>query len=192
MAEASKRVSTSSRTSGKRASTLPAAPRAPTSIDPSAVIANHAVLTGTYPITIGPRAVINPYCRISSTDGPVNIGLGAIIWEKAVVGSERESKPDIEERRCVLEANVVVETGAVVEADIVGEGTLVESYARVGERAKIGKVILHLSRNFWQVYRRRQNADRESSSARFHVMPGFPRILSCRTTLLSTGTINAG
>jgi dynactin-6 len=140
MVEPSKRISTSSRTSGKRASTLPAAPRAPTSIDPSAVIANHAVLTGTYPITIGPRAVINPYSRVSSTDGPVEIGQGAIIWEKAVVGSERESRPEIEERRCVLGANVVVETGAVVEAEVVGEGTVVECYARIGEGAKIGKV----------------------------------------------------
>ena len=137
-------TSESARRSSKRVSTLPSSPKAPTSIDPSAIVANHAILTGLYPITIGPRVVLHPYARVVSGDGPIEIGEGCIIWEKAVVGSgsavEDDSKRTEKVKKIVLGPNVVVESGAVVEAESVGEGTIIEPFSKLGDGANVGKV----------------------------------------------------
>jgi dynactin 6 len=138
MAEpASKRASTTGRTT-KRTSVLPSAPKAPTTLDPTAVIADKATLTGAFPIIVHARAVINPYSKITSAAGPVEIGEGAIVWEKAVVGFSTATEGA--EQHVKLGPNVVVETGAVVEGVEVGDCTVIESFARVGAGAKIGKV----------------------------------------------------
>jgi len=141
---ASASTSDVARRSSKRVSILPSLPKAPTSIDPSAIVANHAVLTGMYPITIGPRAVLHPYAKIVSGDGPIDIGEGCIIWEKAVVGSgsaaEDDSKRTEKVKKIVLGPNVVVEAGAVVEAESVGEGTIIEAFSKIGDGASVGKV----------------------------------------------------
>jgi dynactin 6 len=141
---ASTSTSDAARRSSKRVSTLPSLPKAPTSIDPSAIVANHAVLTGLYPITIGPRAVLHPYAKIVSGDGPIEIGEGCIIWEKAVVGSgsaaEDNANGTEKVKKMVLGPNVVVESGATVEAESVGEGTIIESFSRIGDGASVGKV----------------------------------------------------
>lgn len=128
--------------SSKRVSTVPSAPKAPTSIDPAAIIANHAILTGIYPIKIGPRAVIHQYAKIVSGDGPIEFGEGCIIWEKAMVGNaaEDEGKKSDKEKKITLGSNVVIESGAVVAAESVGENTIIEAFARVGEGATVGKV----------------------------------------------------
>jgi dynactin 6 len=137
-------TSDTARRSSKRASTLPSLPKAPTSIDPSAIVANHAILTGLYPITIGPRAVLHPYAKIVSGDGPIEIGEGCIIWEKAVVGSgslaEDDAKKTEKVKKIVLGPNVIVESGAVVEAESVGEGTIIEPFSKIGGGANVGKV----------------------------------------------------
>lgn len=135
-------TSDATRRSSKRVSTLPSAPKAPTSIDPAAVIANHAILTGIYPIKIGPRAVIHQYAKIVSGDGPIEIGEGCIIWEKVVIGNakEEERQKSEGEKNITLGSNVVIETGAVVEAESIGESTIVEAFAKVGEGAVIGRV----------------------------------------------------
>ena len=141
---ASTSTSDAARRSSKRVSALPSIPKAPTSIDSSAVVANHAVLTGIYPIAIGPRAVLHPYAKIISGDGPIEIGGGCNIWEKAVVGSgnaaEEDAKRTEQVMKIVLGPNVVVESGAVVEAESVGEGTIIEAFAKVGDGASVGKV----------------------------------------------------
>jgi len=121
----------------KRLSVLPQLPLAPTSIDPSAVVAKFAVLTGNHPITIGAGAVLHPYSKIISNEGPVVIGEGCVIWEKAVVGIDGGHDS---EQSVVLGKNVVVESGAVVEAKEVGEGTTIEALAKVGVGARVGKV----------------------------------------------------
>ena len=141
---ASNSTSDSAKRSSKRTSILPSLPKPPTSIDPSATIANHAILTGLYPITIGPRAVLHPYARIVSGDGPIEIGEGCIIWEKALVGSgsaaEDDSKRTEKVKKIVLGPNVVVESGAVVEAESVGEGTIIEAFSKIGDGTNVGKV----------------------------------------------------
>jgi dynactin-6 len=112
-------------------STVPAPPKAPSTIHPTAIIANHAVLAGTFPITIGAHAVIHPYAKISSTHGPITIGEGCVIWEKVTVGGAGA----VELRR-----NVVLEACAVVEGGVLGQGCVVEAFGRVvGDGVRLGK-----------------------------------------------------
>lgn len=134
----------------KRTSLLPR----PSSIavDPSALIAQHAQLTGTHPITIGPGAVLHPHAKVNSTGSVVMLGEGCVVFERARVGvADVGEVPGFDRRQSgtymggrgegvVLGRNVVVETGAVVEAAEVGEGSVVESGAVVGRGAVIGKV----------------------------------------------------
>jgi carbonic anhydrase/acetyltransferase-like protein (isoleucine patch superfamily) len=146
----SHRQSTSSTTrpSSKRISTAPTAPRAPTNLHPTSTIANHALLTGHYPITISANTILHPYAKIISSEGPVEIGEGSIVWEKGVVGIMSD-QGDGEEKATILGRNVVIETGAVVEAGTsIGEGSVVEGFARVGEGCVVGKVILIRSISF--------------------------------------------
>ncbi|GME22714.1 Dynactin subunit 6 [Neofusicoccum parvum] len=110
----------------KRASS--SLPKAPATIHPSAIVANHAVLTGHHAITIAAGAVIHPNARITSLHGPVVIGEGCIVYEKATVGI-----PELEGgqgRGVVLDRNVVVESSAIVQAALVGEGTTIGTDSR--------------------------------------------------------------
>jgi dynactin-6 len=126
-------TTTATRPASKRLSTIPAPPKPPTKIHPTAIIANHALLTGTYPITIGAGAVIHPYAKIIASEGPVDIGEGCIIWEKAIVGGEGEGA-------IKLSRNVVIETSALIEAGVViGENSIIEAQAKVAEGAIIGR-----------------------------------------------------
>lgn len=141
----------------KRQSVLPK----PSSIvlDPSVLIAQHAQLTGTQPITIGPNAILHPHSKISSTIAPVVIGEGVVIYERAKIGVGFGESADTDSRRSsvmsgasarnsmrgegtVLGRNVVIETNAVVEAAEVGEGSVVEVGAVLGRGCVIGKVSL--------------------------------------------------
>ncbi|KAF3050325.1 hypothetical protein E8E11_003866 [Didymella keratinophila] len=140
---------TSTAQTSKRSSLLPR----PSSIaiDPSALIAQHAQLTGSYPITIGPGAVLHPHARVNSTGSVVMLGEGVVVCERARVGIADPSPAGGEEERrrtsgsvvrtdcVVLGRNVVVETGAVVEGSDVGEGSCVEAGAVVGRGAVVGK-----------------------------------------------------
>ena len=135
----------------KRVSTALAAPKPPATIDPSAILANHATITGTFPITVGANVVLNPYSKIISTIGPVEIGEGCVIWERATVGINVEAGARDEDEDSghggtfvMLERNCVVESGAQVSAKLVGEGTIIEAFASVGEGCVIGKVHVHL------------------------------------------------
>ena len=88
---------------------------------------------------IGARAVLHPYAKINSTEGPVIVGEGCVVWEKAVVGLGA-SDGGGDGVGVKLEKNVVVEACAVVEAEVIGEGSVVESFAKVGGGATVGKV----------------------------------------------------
>ncbi|KAF2853200.1 trimeric LpxA-like protein [Plenodomus tracheiphilus IPT5] len=146
-----------SSTAPKRTSLLPK----PSSIfvDGSVLIAQHAQLTGTYPITIGSNAVLHPHSKLSSAVAPVVVGEGCVIYERAKVGVGMGPEPDAEMKRIsmasarssasirdsmraegtVLGKNVVVETNAVVEAAEIGEGSVVEVGALLGRGSIIGK-----------------------------------------------------
>jgi carbonic anhydrase/acetyltransferase-like protein (isoleucine patch superfamily) len=139
-----------SRPLSKRVSTAPAAPKPPATIDPSAILANHATLTGSYPITVGSNAVLHPYCKIISNAGPVEVGEGSVLWERSVVGintdggirEEDGEDADFGSKFVMLERNVIVESGAQVAAKLIGEGTVVEAFATVGDGCVIGKVCI--------------------------------------------------
>ena len=139
--------SKSARPVSKRVSTAPSAPKPPATIDPSAILANHATVTGMFPITVGANVVLNPYSKVLSNAGPVEIGEGCVIWERAVVGINVEAGARDEDDDAglggtfvMLERNCVIESGAQVSAKIVGEGTVIEAFASVGEGCVIGKV----------------------------------------------------
>ncbi|KAJ5454714.1 uncharacterized protein N7458_005670 [Penicillium daleae] len=62
-------------------------PKAPLKADPSATIADTAVFQGTYPVTIGAGTVIHPRARFYAFEGPISVGDGCIISEKAIIGA---------------------------------------------------------------------------------------------------------
>ena len=150
----------------KRTSLLPK----PSSIvlDGSVLIAQHAQLTGTYPITIAANVVLHPHSRISSALAPVVLGEGCVVYERAKVGFGMGAETDAESKRSsmassrnststrdslrgegtVLGTNVVVESNAVVEAAEVGEGSVIEVGALLGRGCIIGKVGVFLHGEF--------------------------------------------
>ncbi|KAG9193920.1 hypothetical protein G6011_03955 [Alternaria panax] len=146
-----------SSTAPKRTSILPK----PTSIflDTTVLIAQHAQITGTHPVTIGPNTVLHPHSKLSSAVAPVVLGEGCVVFERAKVGvgmgddlegkrgggmaaSQGRAHMRVESMRSegtVLGRNVVVDSGAVVEAAEVGEGSVIEVGAVVGRGSMIGK-----------------------------------------------------
>jgi dynactin-6 len=145
-------------TAPKRMSILPK----PSSIvlDSTVLIAQHAQITGTHPITIGPNTVLHPHSKLSSALAPVVLDEGCVVFERAKVGVGMGAELDAESRRSsmasarssshvresmrsegtLLGRNVVVESNAVVEAAEVGEGTVIEVGAVLGRGCIIGKV----------------------------------------------------
>ena len=133
--------------SSKRHSMMPSAalagPRAPVHLSSSVTIAESAIVTGAYPVTISSESVIHPRARLDSTGGPVNIGRRCIVHERTHVGAGADpDAADPAEGSVTLGDCVTVEVGAVVETGgtAVGEGTIVGVACRVGRGASIGKV----------------------------------------------------
>ncbi|KAF2104351.1 transferase hexapeptide domain protein [Rhizodiscina lignyota] len=146
-ASQAKRVSTSG-TSSNRASTAKRSstnvPKAPTSLDPNAIIANHAVLTGIHTISVAAGTVIHPHARIISTYSAVDIGPGCIVSEKAVIGlsdlSQDDPEGDLELPEIIkIGQNVNIESGTIVEAAEIGENTLIDVDVKLGAGSVIGK-----------------------------------------------------
>ncbi|KAL6712284.1 hypothetical protein ACN47E_000161 [Coniothyrium glycines] len=146
-----------SSTAPKRTSVLPK----PTSVilDASVLVAQHAQLTGTYPITIGSNAVLHPHSKLSSAVAPVVVGQGCVIHEKAKIGIGMSADLEVDSRRSsmasprsstsirdsmrsegvVLGRNVVVESNAIVEAAEVGEGSVIEVGAVLCKGCMVGR-----------------------------------------------------
>ncbi|KAJ5206294.1 hypothetical protein N7491_003087 [Penicillium cf. griseofulvum] len=62
-------------------------PKAPLKADPTATIADTVVFQGRYVVTIGAGTVIHPRAKFYAYDGPIIVGDGCIICEKAVIGA---------------------------------------------------------------------------------------------------------
>lgn len=62
-------------------------PKAPLKADATATIADTAVFQGTHPVTIGAGTIIHPRARFYAYEGPIYVGDGCIISEKAVIGA---------------------------------------------------------------------------------------------------------
>ncbi|MCJ1458257.1 hypothetical protein MMC28_008628 [Mycoblastus sanguinarius] len=116
-------------------------PPSPIQSSPSTLIASSASITGTQPITIGPNAILQLRTRLVSTQGPITIGAGCIISERASIGLLKA--PQDENTEYVAGVNfgpgVLVESGAVVEAASVGAYTVVEAGAKIGRGAVVGE-----------------------------------------------------
>jgi dynactin-6 len=141
-------TTTAARPPSKRVSAIPAPPKPPAQIDPTAIIANHAQLIGLHTITVGARSVIHPHAKLMSVEAGVAIGHGCVVWEKSVVGAEPRVQGSADEAGpgkdaygdTVLGNNVVVESCAVVEEGArVGDNCVVESYARVCAGVTLGR-----------------------------------------------------
>lgn len=110
------------------------------------MIADTAVLTGAHLITISADAVLHPRARINSTYGPVTIGEGCIVSEKASVGlleapaEDNNVNDSAPFKEVLLEKDVVVEPSAIVEGSKIGEGTTLEAGSKVCVDAVLGKV----------------------------------------------------
>jgi dynactin-6 len=118
----------------------PPAPKPPTTLSPTLIIADTASLTGTHLIALGPNTAIHPRCKLNSTYASITIGSSCIISERSTIGLQRESENEVQSEGVVIEDGVVVEVGAVVEARCVGTGTVIEVGARVGRGSVVGKV----------------------------------------------------
>ncbi|RDW94659.1 trimeric LpxA-like protein [Coleophoma crateriformis] len=125
--------------SSKRASTMPAGPKPPTSLASTLIIADNATLTGTNLITIGASTIVHPRTRISCVHAPVTIGSSCILSERSSIGFQSSPSGEDQGRGVVIENGVVVEIGAIVEASRIGEGSLIEVNAKVGKGAVLGK-----------------------------------------------------
>ena len=141
----------------RRDSTAPSRPalsKPTTTIYPSAIVAEKAILTGPHRITIGANSAIHPFAKIVSNGGPVTIGENVIIKERAIVGiADNGGEVDMRETgngEVVLEDSVTIESSAVVEASTIGEGSTIDVGARAGAGARIGKVSgLAARSSFW-------------------------------------------
>jgi dynactin-6 len=125
--------------SSKKASTMPAGPKPPTSLASTLVIADNASLTGTHLISLGSNTIVHPRTKISSTFAPVKVGSGCIISERSSIGVQSEPAED-ERDGVVIDNGVVVEVGAVVEGKRIGEGCVIEVNAKIGKGVVLGKV----------------------------------------------------
>lgn len=119
-----------------RLSTAPPPPRPPLQIHSTAIVADKAQITGSFPVTIGENAIIQPWARIRADHGSVVIGNNSTIAEKAVVGLKEASA---DQDGVMVGEDVSVETGAVVEAREVGQGCIVEVNAKIGKGVVLGK-----------------------------------------------------
>ncbi|KAL5113509.1 hypothetical protein ACEQ8H_008617 [Pleosporales sp. CAS-2024a] len=143
-----------SSTAPKRTSMLPK----PSSVtlDPSVLIAQHAQITGTHPITLGPNTILHPHSKISSVLSPVVLGEGVVVYERAKIGmgvggpemdaenrrssmTSARSSASIRSEGTVLGKNVVVESNAIVEAAEIGEGSVIEVGAVLGRGCVLGR-----------------------------------------------------
>ena len=118
---------------------MPAAPKPPTSLASTLVIADNASLTGTHLITMGSNTIVHPRTKFNSTFAPIQVGSSCIISERSLIGLQSEPTED-EREGVAIDNGVIVEVGATVEAKRIGEGCVIEVNAKIGKGVVIGKV----------------------------------------------------
>ncbi|KAL4808253.1 hypothetical protein BDV18DRAFT_158362 [Aspergillus unguis] len=135
-------------------SSTPRPPPAKISADPSATISDSVYMCGPYQIYISKGAVIHPRTRICASEGPIRIGEGCVINEKAIVGTyppppppktgtgtNADGKPEGngEENAIVLSTNAVIGSQTLVHPGVkVHSGAVVDSQVVVGRGAEVG------------------------------------------------------
>jgi carbonic anhydrase/acetyltransferase-like protein (isoleucine patch superfamily) len=125
-------------------------PKPPVSTHSTATVSDLATFQGTHPVTIGEGTIIHPRAKLLSFEGPIVIGDGCIIGEKAVVGggspsrstSSSSSKPAEQQHATptILENSVLIGPLATVSVGAhVRSAATVDTSALVGRGARIGK-----------------------------------------------------
>ncbi|KAJ5303589.1 hypothetical protein N7476_010388 [Penicillium atrosanguineum] len=119
-------------------------PKAPLKADPTATIADTAVFQGTYPVTIGAGTIIHPRARFYAYQGPIVVGDGCIISEKAIIGAQPARSTESKEIATRLSYFVTVgpsstiHPGAHIHSSVTIEAlATIHQYAEIGSHSKI-------------------------------------------------------
>lgn len=111
---------------------------APLNATPTTLVSASASCAGTHLITLGSKAIVQLRARLTSTYGPIGVGEGCIISERASIGLLSPPQNEKEAAGVTLSPGVLVETCAVVEGASVGAYTIIESGAKIGKGAVVG------------------------------------------------------
>ena len=119
-------------------------------LHPTALLCQKTYVVGSHPIRVGANAIIQPFARIDSTAGPVEIGDGCIIWECANVGYSKHYSNGVVSDAAgqqlgvvttTVGKNSVVDSQSTIEAGAeLMHGCTIGVGARVGMRARLGEV----------------------------------------------------
>jgi len=126
-------------------------PKPPVQFSSSITIADSALLTGPYPITISSESVVHPRARLESHGGRISIGRRCIVHERSILGGNAGlnnttgvTKVALDGAGVTLGDYVTVEVGAIIEPGntAISDGTIVGVGVKVGAGAVVGKVCL--------------------------------------------------
>jgi carbonic anhydrase/acetyltransferase-like protein (isoleucine patch superfamily) len=136
------------KSSGTSSTSSSSIPKPPVSTSSTATVSDLAAFQGTHPVTIGEGTIIHPRAKVLSFEGPIVIGDGCIIGEKAVIGGGRGSSPSRSSGKpaaehatpTILENSVAIGPLATVSVGAhVRSAATVDTSATVGRGARIGK-----------------------------------------------------
>jgi carbonic anhydrase/acetyltransferase-like protein (isoleucine patch superfamily) len=113
-------------------------PKAPLKADATATIADTAVFQGTHPVTIGAGTIIHPRARFYAYEGPIIIGDGCIISEKAVIGAQ-PTQSESKETATRLSYFVTVGPSSTIHPGAhIHSSATIEALATINRNADIG------------------------------------------------------
>lgn len=110
----------------------------PVNATPTTLISASAYCTGTHPITLGSKTIVQLRARLTSIYGPIIVEDACIISERASIGLLRPPQNEQEAKGVTLSPGVLIETGAVVEAASIGPYTIIEAGAKIGKGTVVG------------------------------------------------------
>jgi carbonic anhydrase/acetyltransferase-like protein (isoleucine patch superfamily) len=114
-------------------------PKAPLKADPTATIADTAVFQGTYPVTIGAGTIIHPRARFYAYEGPIYVGDGCIISEKATIGAQPSRSSENKETATRLSYFVTIGPSSTVHPGAhIHSSATIEALATINRDAEIG------------------------------------------------------
>ncbi|KAM0806313.1 trimeric LpxA-like protein [Usnea florida] len=113
-------------------------PTPPLNSTPTTLISASASCTGTHPITLGPKTIVQLRARLTSDYGPIDVGKGCIISARASVGLLSPPRNEMYAKGVTISPNVLIETGAIIEGASIGAYTIVEAGAKIGKGTVIG------------------------------------------------------
>ena len=113
-------------------------PTPPLTTTPTTLISASASCTGTHPITLGSKTILQLRTRLTSTYGPICIGDGCIISERASIGLLSPPQNEEEAKGVTLSPGVLIETCVVIEGASIGPYTIIEAGAKIRKGTVIG------------------------------------------------------